>query len=116
MRERGAELCRALRQAFTGDAVRSYAGLVEAVVRRYFARWDAGGEVKAYVQCKDLAFDVACAILLGMQLDVRGPPACTPPARPVLLSARPEERVERGAIADQGNKLTPRRCALCCGT
>ena len=78
--ERGAELCRALWQAFTGDAVRSYAGLVEAVVRRYFARWDTGGEVKAYVQCKDLAFDVACAILLGMQLDVRAPPACTPAA------------------------------------
>lgn len=87
-RERGADWCRALRQAFTGDAVRSYAELVEAVVRRYFARWDAGGEMKAYVQCKDLAFDVACAILLGMQLDVRAPPARTPPARPVPLSAR----------------------------
>ena len=85
-------------------------------MRRYFARWDAGGEVKAYVQCKDLAFDVACAILLGMQLDVRTHSACPPPARSVLLSARPKERVERGVSADQGILLTPRRCAVCCGT
>ena len=75
--------CAASWQAFTGDAVRSYAGLVEGVVRRYFARWDVGGEVKAYQQCKDLAFDVACAILLGMQLDVR----CHLHARPTLHPA-----------------------------
>lgn len=55
-------------------------------MRRYFARWDAGGEVKAYVQCKDLAFDVACAILLGMQLDVRTP-ARVHPSRALRAAA-----------------------------
>ncbi len=60
-------------QAFTGEAVRSYAGLIDGVVQRYFARWDAGGEFQAYHVCKDLAFDVAACVLLGMQLDVRRP-------------------------------------------
>ncbi|KAK9842472.1 hypothetical protein WJX81_001619 [Elliptochloris bilobata] len=60
---------RILAQAFTADAVRSYATLIEGVVRRYFERWDAGGEICAYQQCKDLAFDVATSVLLGMQLD-----------------------------------------------
>lgn len=63
------------RQAFTGEAVRSYAGLIDGVVQRYFARWDAGGEFRAYQECKDLAFDVAACALLGMQLDVRAPAA-----------------------------------------
>jgi len=60
-------------QAFTGEAVRSYAGLIDGVVQRYCARWDAGGEFQAYHVCKDLAFDVAACVLLGMQLDVRRP-------------------------------------------
>ena len=60
-----------VRQAFTNEAVRSYAGLVEEVLRGYFQRWDDGQEIRAYNQCKDVAFDVATRVLLGMQLDVR---------------------------------------------
>ena len=60
-----------VRQAFTTEAVRSYAGLVEEVLRGYFQRWDDGQEIRAYNQCKDVAFDVATRVLLGMQLDVR---------------------------------------------
>ena len=68
-------------------------------MKRYFARWDAGGEVKAYVQCKDLAFDVACAILLGMQLDVRTPSMHTSLA---LCAACWLPPVERGITVNEG--------------
>jgi len=89
--ERWERLRRALRPAFTRDAIREYAKQVVDATATYIDEWDDGERIDLYREMRRLSVDVLAAALLAV--DVRG-------REPVVMNAA-------DALVDRANFRRP---------